>query len=309
MDDRPRAIFLLGPTAAGKTALAVEIAARLPCTIISVDSAMVYRGLNIGTAKPDTETLARYPHRLIDIRDPADAYSAAQFRTDALGEMAEAVACGRTPLLVGGTGLYFRALEYGLSPLPQADAGKRAELTEEARRIGWAALHQQLLALDPPSGRRIHAHDAQRIQRALEVYKLTGKTLSELYADTCTQSLPYRVLKFIIMPERDSLHARIAQRLDSMLEQGFVQEVATLHARGDLNLNMPALRAVGYRQIWHYLDGHIPYATMRDNAVTATRQLAKRQLTWLRRENGAITLTSENAAVILRTLQCQETSL
>lgn len=281
----PPAILLMGPTAAGKTELALALVERLPCEIISVDSALVYRGLDIGTAKPNPDILARAPHRLIDIRDPAEPYSAAQFRADALAAMAQITAAGRVPLLVGGTGLYFRALTQGLAPLPSADTPLRQDLNRQLQHLGSAPLHRWLAVLDPPSAARIHANDPQRILRALEVYLLTGQPLSWHWAQAATTALPYRVIKLALAPrERALLHARIARRFHSMLEAGFQGEVERLRARGDLHPELPALRAVGYRQMWRYLAGASDYSAMVEQAITATRQLAKRQLTWLRAE-------------------------
>ena len=286
MSDRPLAVLLMGPTASGKTALALELAARFPCDIISVDSAQVYRGLDIGTAKPGPEVLAATPHRLIDICEPTEAYSAARFRADALREMAESLARGRIPLLVGGTLLYFRALQQGLSSLPEADPELRARLEEEAAVLGWADLHRRLRAVDPEAGARIHPHDAQRIQRALEVFELTGRPLSQLQRESGPESpLPYRLLKLVRAPrERAVLRERIAVRFQAMLEAGFEEEVRTLWARGDLTPDLPAMRSVGYRQILNYLLGGSSFGVMIERGVIATRQLAKRQLTWLRAE-------------------------
>ena len=273
----------MGPTASGKTALALELADRFACDLISVDSALVYRGLDIGSAKPDAATQARYPHRLIDIRDPAEPYSAADFRADALREMAASSARGRVPLLVGGTGLYFRALQYGLSTLPPADPELRAALVAEAETLGWAALHARLAALDPAAAQRIRPADTQRIQRALEVIALSGRALSEQQGGVPAR-FGYRVLKLALVPERAELHRRIARRLDAMLESGFLDEVRRLRARGDLVPDLPALRAVGYRQAWQHLDGGYDADEFRARAIFATRQLAKRQITWLRSE-------------------------
>ncbi len=286
MPDRPLAILLMGPTASGKTALALELADRFPCDIISVDSAQVYRGLDIGSAKPGPEVLAATPHRLIDICEPTEAYSAARFRADALREMAESLARGRIPLLVGGTLLYFRALQQGLSSLPEADPELRARLEEEAAVLGWADLHRRLRAVDPEAGARIHPHDAQRIQRALEVFELTGRPLSQLQRESGPESpLPYRLLKLVRAPrERAVLRERIAVRFQAMLEAGFEEEVRTLWARGDLTPDLPAMRSVGYRQILNYLLGGSSFGVMIERGVIATRQLAKRQLTWLRAE-------------------------
>ncbi len=283
-DQRPPAIFLMGPTASGKTALACALADRFAVELISVDSALVYRGLDIGAAKPDAATLARYPHRLIDIREPAQAYSAADFRSDALTAMADITHAGRVPLLVGGTGLYFRALEQGLSPLPDANPVVRAELAAEAARIGWAAMHARLAAVDAVAAARIRPGDTQRIQRALEVIRLTGKPLSALQGGL-QERLPWRVLKIALVPtDRAPLHARIAQRFDAMLAAGFLDEARRLRANAAFDADLPAMRAVGYRQAWPFLEGSIDAATFRDRAIFATRQLAKRQITWLRSE-------------------------
>lgn len=288
LDTRPLAIFLMGPTASGKTALACELADRFPLGLVSVDSALVYRGLDIGAAKPDAATLARYPHELIDIRDPAQPYSAAEFRVDALAAMQRIGAQGRVPLLVGGTGLYFRALQQGLSDLPEADPATRARLAAEARQFGWPAMHARLVALDPAAASRIGCNDVQRLQRALEVIELTGRPLSELQRGGAVARFPWRVLKLALLPaDRHMLHERIAQRFDAMLAEGFLDEVRALHARGDLHADLPAIRAVGYRQAWEHLDGRSDAATFRDRAIFATRQLAKRQITWLRSDYGA----------------------
>jgi tRNA dimethylallyltransferase len=282
---KPWAIVLMGPTAAGKTALALELVRRLPCDIISVDSAMVYRGMDIGTAKPNPEQLAAAPHRLIDIVEPIDAYSTARFRHDALAAMADITAAGRIPLLVGGTMLYFRALQQGLAVLPSADPELRRALAEEAAVNGWSALHARLTALDPVTAAHIHPNDPQRIQRALEVQTLTGQPMSELIRAAATESLPYRLLKFARAPrDRAQLHARIEQRFSGMLEQGLINEVQQLLARGDLTAELPAMRCVGYRQVLEYLRGDYDCNELLQRGIFASRQLAKRQLTWLRAE-------------------------
>ena len=362
---RPLAIFLMGPTASGKTALALELVSRFPCEIVSVDSTQVYRGLDIGSAKPGPEILARAPHRLIDILDPTEAYSAARFRVDALREMAVISAQGRVPLLVGGTGLYFRALTQGLSPLPAADPAIRARLEAEAAAIGWAELHRRLARVDPAAAARIHPNDPQRIQRALEVFEVTGRPMSELQRQVdaglglgvgtgigtgtgtgsvtgtgtgkgagtgagagtwtgtgtgtgtgrgtgagaghavgtaagaaygCCEPLPYRVLKLVRLPrERAVLGERIHQRFQAMLAQGFEAEVRHLWARGDLTPDLPALRSVGYRQMLNYLLGASSYTEAVERGVIATRQLAKRQMTWLRAEGDCHYLFDDEA--------------
>ena len=283
-DQRPSAIFLMGATATGKTALACALAEQFPLGIVSVDSALVYRGLDIGAAKPDAATLARHPHRLIDIRDPSTPYSAAEFRNDALAAMDTIARERRVPLLVGGTGLYFRALAEGLSALPEADPEVRTRIAEDAARIGWPALHERLRSLDAESAERIRPGDAQRIQRALEVIELTGAPMSALTGGP-PERPPWRLLKLALVPrDRALLHARIARRFDAMLAAGFLDEVRALRRRGDLDPDLPALRAVGYRQAWEHLEGAMDAPTFRERAIFATRQLAKRQITWLRAE-------------------------
>ncbi len=282
----PPAIFLMGPTASGKTALAVELVKCLPLEIVSVDSALVYRGLDIGTAKPDAALLSEAPHRLIDIREPTESYSAAEFREDALREMAEITREGRIPLLVGGTMLYFRALEHGLSDLPKADPAIRARLENELASVGLAGLHRRLSELDPVAGERIHANDPQRTLRALEVIEITGRPLSELQAEDAGEALPYRLLKLVRAPQdRGLLHQRIEARFLEMLESGFEEEVRGLLRRGDLSPAMPAMRSVGYRQMLNYLLGGCSREEMIERGIIATRQLAKRQFTWLRADS------------------------
>ncbi|HLQ25901.1 MAG TPA: tRNA (adenosine(37)-N6)-dimethylallyltransferase MiaA [Acidiferrobacterales bacterium] len=280
---RPPAVFLMGPTASGKTALALALQALFPFEIISVDAAQVYRGMDIGTAKPSREELARAPHRLIDIRDPAEPYSAAQFRVDALREMQEITQRGRIPLLVGGTMFYFRALAQGLAEAPSADAGIRTQLTAEAAQIGWPAMHARLRAHDPETAARVHPHDAQRIQRALEILMLAQQPPSQLNQKKPSDLFPYGLIKIALSPgDRSRLHSRIAKRFQTMLNQGLVAEVEMLFHRGDLSLQLPSMRTVGYRQVWLYLTGKINYCEMVERGIAATRQLAKRQLTWLR---------------------------
>lgn len=276
-------ICLMGPTASGKTPLAVQLVQQLPCDIISVDSAMVYRGMDIGTAKPDAQTLQIAPHRLIDICDPAEAYSAGKFRDDVLREIDAIHATDRIPLLVGGTMMYFRVLLQGIANLPRADEALRAALTARALQEGWEALHAELMEVDPVAAVKIHANDAQRIQRALEVFTLTGKPISEHQRSDTSPLAGYHVLSLALMPEtRINLHERIARRFNQMLDDGFIDEVRALMQRGDLTPLMPSIRSVGYRQAWDYLAGDIDETQMRETAIAATRQLAKRQMTWLR---------------------------
>lgn len=307
----PPIVCLMGPTASGKTDLAVSLLESLPLDIISVDSVMVYRGMDIGSAKPDAETLAVAPHRLIDICDPAESYSAARFRDDALREVAEIRAQGRIPLLVGGTMLYFRALLYGLSLLPSADAETRARLEAEAEAEGWASLHRRLAEVDPAAAARIHPNDPQRIQRALEVYELTGTPLSELQrTQQADQPLACPVIKLAVAPaDRTILHERIARRFEGMLQIGLIEEVERLRQRGDLHLDMPALRAVGYRQVWEFLAGSLNYTEMMERGIIATRQLAKRQFTWLRSEPELVLLDSLDSRLREKTLNFIEQAL
>ncbi len=280
----------MGPTASGKTSLAVSLVQRLPLEIISVDSALVYRGMDIGTGKPDAATLAVAPHHLLDIRDPTEAYSAAAFRSDALELMQQITQRGRVPLLVGGTMLYFRALLRGLDDLPQADPALRAQIEAEAAVQGWPALHAELAQCDPVTAARLEPTDAQRIQRALEVFRLSGQALSSQLTATHPE-LPYRVLQLALIPaDRAVLHKRIAARFDAMLAQGLVEELRTLRRTLTLNAQMPAMRCVGYRQAWAYLDGEIDLTTLREQGLAATRQLAKRQHTWLRSWPGVVEL-------------------
>ena len=279
----PPALFIMGPTASGKTDLAMSLMQHLPVELISVDSGQIYRDMNIGTAKPDAETLLKAPHRLIDIRDPSERYSAAEFRDDALREMQQITEAGRLPVLVGGTMLYYRALEYGLSPLPAADEQVRLQLETEAKQIGWSGMHQKLADIDSVAAERIHPNDPQRIQRALEVHAITGKTMTELYKAETETAFPYQAIKLSISPnDRSLLHERIERRFRMMLELGFVEEVESLYQRGDLNLDMPSVRTVGYRQFWYHVSGDCSLSEATEKAIIATRQLAKRQLTWLR---------------------------
>lgn len=325
-EQRPPAILLMGPTASGKTDLAIEVCERLPCEIISVDSAMIYRGMDIGTAKPSAAELARAPHRLIDICDPAESYSAADFRQDALREMDAITRTGRIPLLVGGTMMYYKALLQGMGDMPAADPQVRRELEHQAAELGRGELHRQLAEVDPVAARLIHPHNSQRLLRALEVYRVSGRPISSYWqsgenikdypystnwqADS-GHKLPYTVLQFALAPpQRQQLHDRIRIRFQAMLDQGFVDEVRALMARGDLSPDMPSMRCVGYRQVWSWLAGEGDHADMVERGIAATRQLAKRQLTWLRKwqdvtwlESGA----SENLATALKKLESHAT--
>jgi len=300
-------VFLMGPTASGKTDLAMKLYDSLPCEIVSVDSAMIYREMNIGTAKPDAETLARYPHRLIDLRDPSEAYSAADFRQDALQQIAEIHAAGKVPILTGGTMMYFNALLNGLAQLPQADQAIRQRLLEQAEAEGWEAIHARLAEVDPASAERLNPNDSQRLQRALEVYEITGRPMSELWAEQQAQKLDFPVISMAVMPEqRSELHERIAMRFDIMLQQGFEDEVRALWQRGDLNMQMPSVRCVGYRQMWEYFEGTWDYETMRFKGVVATRQLAKRQVTWLRSWKDLNWLDTHDPNIVAKALKLIE---
>jgi len=299
----PLAVAIMGPTASGKTAAALEIARHIPCEIISVDSALVYREMDIGTAKPNAEELASVPHHLIDILDPSEAYSAMQFRNDALRLAQDIRARGKLPLLVGGTMLYFKVLRDGLDDLPEADPAVRARLDDEAARNGVPAQHARLATLDPETATRLKPNDSQRIQRALEIIELTGRPMSTLLTQQSAQALPFTLLPLALEPsDRAVLHARIARRFDLMLENdGLLDEVRALRARGDLHLGLPAMRCVGYRQAWEYLDGQYDYAEMRERGIIATRQLAKRQITWLRSTPGRVVVdcNADNATQIV----------
>jgi tRNA dimethylallyltransferase len=278
----PPAILLMGPTASGKTAVAMALADRFPVGLISVDSAQVFRDMDVGTAKPDRATLARYPHRLIDLISPEESYSAARFRANALAVMAEITAAGKLPLLVGGTMLYFRALLHGLADLPRADAAVRAEIDAEAATFGWPAMHAKLAVVDPSTAARLHPTDSQRLQRALEVHRLTGRPLSALLAESEQVGPAYDFLPLGLLPgDRGVLHERIARRFDKMLLAGLDDEVRRLRRQYTLNLNLPSMRCVGYRQTWEAQEGVFPQRELRDRGIFATRQLAKRQITWL----------------------------
>jgi tRNA dimethylallyltransferase len=279
----PAGIAILGPTGSGKSSLAMRVAGEIPAEIISVDSAQVYRGLDIGTAKPSLEERRRVPHHLLDIREPDEVYSAGEFRADCLALVKDIAARGRVPLLVGGTMLYYRALFQGIAALPAADASVREAIDARAAREGWPALHAELATHDPDSAARIHPHDAQRIQRALEVLRLSGRTLGSFFAEQKAAAPPFRILTLALVPEdRDALHRLIAQRFDAMLDAGLVEEVLMLREKYRLDGGLPSMRCVGYRQVWDMLEGSLPRAELRDRGVFATRQFAKRQLTWLK---------------------------
>jgi tRNA dimethylallyltransferase len=287
---QPPAILIMGPTASGKTANAMALADRFPVELISVDSAQVFRDMDLGTAKPDQETLARYPHRLIDLISPEESYSAARFRSDALAAMGEITAAGKVPVLVGGTMMYFRALLHGLADLPQADAALRARIDAEAAAEGWPAMHAKLAILDPVTAARLHPTDSQRLQRALEICRLSGRPMSALLAESECQPPPYDFLSIGLLPsDRAVLHERIAQRFDQMLQAGLDAELRLLRQKYTLHANLPSMRCVGYRQAWEAQEGTIPASELRDRGIFATRQLAKRQITWL-----GNSFTSEN---------------
>ena len=313
MTTLPPAIFLMGPTASGKTALSVQLAQKLNAEIISVDSALVFKGMDIGTAKPTLEERAGIPHHLIDILDPAESFSTGAFRWQALALMADITARGKLPLLVGGTMLYFNALYHGLAQLPRADDAVRAQLNAQAQAIGKEAMHAKLQLVDPVAAARIHPNDPQRVQRALEVYELTGKSMTQLHAEAQAEEIPYQKIKLIIAPrDRAVLHEKIALRFKKMLQQGLVAEVEALYQRGDLTVQMPSVRAVGYRQVWSYLEGEINAEEMQETGIIATRQLAKRQFTWLRRETDAHCFYTEEQDVfsaVLKSVQAQMNGL
>ena len=288
MAEKLPVLFLMGPTASGKTDLALNLYDHTDVEIISVDSALIYREMDIGTAKPDRETLEKYPHALVDILDPTEVYSASDFAEDARQLIDQAHRKGKLPVLVGGTILYFKALAEGLAKLPEANAEIRAEIEAQAEQEGWPAVHARLAKLDPASGERLGPNDQQRIQRALEVFLMTGRSIDSHWQEQQTLELPWNVIPIALMPEdRAQLHQRIELRFNQMLEQGFEAEVVRLRERGDLNLNLPSMRCVGYRQMWQYLDGELDWQEMHHKGVVATRQLAKRQMTWLRSWKGA----------------------
>lgn len=305
-DDAPFALFIMGPTATGKTDLAIACAEQFDMDIVSVDSALVYRDMDIGSAKPDAATLLRAPHKLVDILDPAESYSAGLFREDALLEMANSTAAGKMPCLAGGTMLYFNTLQKGIANLPDSEPEIRQRLLDEAEQNGIESMHAQLALVDPESANRLHPNDPQRILRALEVFEISGKSLSAHWAEQKKQVLPYRVIKLaLVPPDRVELRKRIEQRFDAMLVGGLLDEVRALYERGDLSLDTPSMRAVGYRQVWLYLDGQYDYATMREKAITATAQLAKRQMTWLRSETDCNFINPEtlNVGKVLKNLK------
>jgi len=305
--NQPPVICLMGPTASGKTALAMALKEALPCDIVSVDSALIYREMDIGTAKPTQDELAKYPHRLINLRDATESYSAADFCRDALAEIAEIRSNNRIPLLVGGTMMYFKSLIEGISPLPTADPEIRKAIESEALAKGWQVLHDQLTEIDPVSAERIHPNDPQRITRALEVYRLTGNTLTQL-TQIKGDKLGGNVLQLAITPkERSTLHERIELRYQQMIDMGFEQEVVKLRTRGDLHQDLPSIRCVGYRQMWQYLDGEFDHDEMIFRGVCATRQLAKRQLTWLRNWPDLHWLTTDDKSNLAQVLSLLDT--
>ncbi|MFT0213228.1 tRNA (adenosine(37)-N6)-dimethylallyltransferase MiaA [Pseudomonas sp. F1_0610] len=316
MQQFPPVIFLMGPTASGKTNLAMALSEVLPCDLISVDSALIYRQMDIGTAKPSADELKKYPHALVDILDPIESYSAAQFRSDALALMAKSTAQGRIPLLVGGTMLYYKTLFEGIATMPETSLEVRAMLEQQLQEQGLAWLHAELEKVDADSAARININDTQRIIRALEIWHLSGKSMSwhlmqqklekQRQEQAGKRNLPYTVKTFAIAPlERSVLHERIAQRFQLMLQQGFIEEVQKLRARGDLHMGLPSMRAVGYRQVWEYLDGDCSFDEMQARGIAATRQLAKRQFTWLRSWSDAHwldSLATDNLSTALKLL-------
>jgi tRNA dimethylallyltransferase len=307
--NNPPAIFLMGPTASGKTALSVQLAQALNGEIISVDSALVFKGMDIGTAKPALEERGGIPHHLIDILDPAVSFSAGQFKTQALALMEDITRRNKIPILVGGTMLYFNALNSGLAVLPEANAAIRSQLDQDLAQFGKEIMHRRLAKIDPEAAARIHPNDPQRVQRALEVYEISGKPLTSFFQKAQTQQLPYKKIKLIIAPQdRAILHDQIDRRFRQMLEQGLIDEVEALFKRGDLTENMPSIRAVGYRQVWKYLQGEYDFKTMTEKGIISTRQLAKRQFTWLRRETDATSFQTGQPDLLLKVLAMFETT-
>ena len=305
-------IFLMGPTATGKTDIAVSLFKQYSIELISVDSAMVYKGMDIGTAKPSKELLNEVPHRLIDICEPDEPYSAARFRADALQDIEEIHSQNRIPLLVGGTGLYFRTLETGISDLPDADADVRQRLEMEAGEVGWEAMHRRLAEVDSDSAERIHPNDPQRIQRALEIYEISGRSMTDHYENGAVSPFPFEVIKIILNPgDRLKLHERIKRRFLKMLDDGFIEEVRTFHKVDRFSGSLPAMRMVGYRQIWNYLDGETNHEEMVERGIAATRQLAKRQMTWLRKEENGIWFNSDGSGLVdkIQGILCQKAHL
>ena len=302
-DNKPAAILLMGPTASGKTALSVAMAQAMNAEIISVDSALVFKAMDIGTAKPTEAERGGIVHHLIDILDPSEAFSTGQFRNRALELMADITARGKLPILAGGTMLYFSALTQGLAQLPEADPEIRQRLDQQLQKIGKQAMHERLAAVDPVAAARIHMNDPQRVQRALEVYEISGKPLTSFFQADEGEDLPYAYTKIIIEPkQRHSLHDKIAERFKLMLAQGLIDEVEALRQRGDLDESMPSIRCVGYRQVWSYLQGEYDFAEMQEKGIVATRQLAKRQLTWLRKEQPDLRLFSEDGDLLAQVL-------
>ena len=295
-DKKPTVVFIMGPTASGKTAAAIHLARNYDVEIINADAAQVYQQMNIGTAKPDADELKQAPHKLIDFVDPAASYSAAQFRTDALREIKISLAAGKTPVLVGGSMFYFKALEHGLSELPRADAAVREGIIQQSNDIGWQQMHAKLAKIDPQIAQKINSNDPQRIQRAFEIFEVTGKPPSLVFNENLSSPMPYKAVKIVIAPySRRVLHARIEQRFLLMLNRGLVEEVEKLRRRGDLSLKLPSMRTVGYKQVWEYLQGQVKHDLMVEKALAATRQLAKRQLTWLRNQSGLVWFVGYNS--------------
>lgn len=310
MTHKPQVILLMGPTASGKTALSIDLAESLNAEIISVDSALVYRGMDIGTAKPSMDERRGVTHHLIDIIDPTENFSAGQFKDQALALVEDIHQRGKRAILTGGTMLYFHALLNGLADLPDADKKVRKELDSMAAEQGWHALHQELQSVDPVAAARIHPNDPQRIQRALEIYRVSGRSQTDWLTEQDQCPLPFEPIKVVVVPEdRAILHQKIEQRFDQMLDIGLIDEVRALYERGDLGSQLPSIRAVGYRQVWQYLNGELDFEQMREKAIVATRQLAKRQFTWLRKQNDAVRFTSESAGLTGQALTVIRASL